>query len=133
MRKRLRLPAAIVIALVVAEGAVVLLRPRDITPEPVPVEARAYFSEAALDRARDFRGGQRRILLASLAVEAGVLALLVWRPPALLTRPRRRPILAGAAVAAALSLVLTATGLPLSALARQRAIDVGLITQSWVG
>jgi STE24 endopeptidase len=49
--RSLRLPAAIVTALVVAEGAVWLLRPRDTGPDPVPVEARAYFSEAQLTRA----------------------------------------------------------------------------------
>jgi Zn-dependent protease with chaperone function len=133
VRAGLRLPAAIVTALVVAEAAVVLMRPRDVRPEPVPVEARAYFSQATLARAKDFRSGQRWIFLGSLVVEGGVLAWLVWRPPGALLTPRRRPVLAGAAAAAAVSLTLTAAGLPLSALARQRSIDVGLTTQSWAG
>src|SRR3712207_2634202 len=107
MRSSLRLPAAIVAALVVAEAAVLLMRPRDVRPEPVPVEARAYFSEQALARAESFRSGQRRIALASLAVEGLVLAWLVWSPPGGLVRRRRRPVLAGAAAAAALSLVVT--------------------------
>jgi STE24 endopeptidase len=41
---------------------------------------------------------------------------------------------AGAALAAAgLSVALTVAGLPLSALARERAREVGLVTQSWAG
>ena len=133
MRSSLRLPAAIVTALVVAEAAALLMRPRDVRPEPVPVEARAYFSEEALARAEDFRSGQRRIFLGSLVVEGLVLAWLVFKPPGALVQPRRRPVLAGAATAAALSLVVTTAGLPLSALARQRSLDVGLATQSWPG
>jgi STE24 endopeptidase len=131
VRSSLRLPAAIVTALVVAEAAVVLMRPRDVRPEPVPIDARAYFSERTLARAESFRSGQRWIFFGSLVVEGAVLAWLVWRPPGVLTAPRRRPVLAGAAAAAALSLVVTTAGLPLSALARQRSIDVGLTTQSW--
>src|SRR5829696_876232 len=129
VRGGLRLPAAIVAALVVAEAAVVLMRPRDIRPEPVPVDARAYFSDATLERAERFRSGQRWIFLGSLAVEGAVLALLVWRPPPATIRSRRRPVLAAAATGAALSLVLTTAALPLSAVARQRSIDVGLTTQ----
>jgi STE24 endopeptidase len=111
---------------------VVLMRPRDIRPEPVRVEARDYFSEHQLARAESFRSGQRAIFLGSLAVE-GVLGLIVWRPPGYVRRRHRRPVLAAAATAAALSLVVTTAGLPLAALARQRSIDVGLTTQSWAG
>src|SRR4051794_30171654 len=120
VRAGLRLPAAIVTALVVAEAAVLLMRPRDIRPEPVPVDARAYFSQATLARAESFRSGQRWIFFGSLVVEGVVLGWLVWRPPGVLRRPRRRVVLAGAAAAVGLSLVLTAAGLPLSAIARQR-------------
>jgi STE24 endopeptidase len=42
-------------------------------------------------------------------------------------------VLAGAAAAAALSLTVTAVGLPVRAIARERAKDVGLVTQSWTG
>jgi STE24 endopeptidase len=133
VRPGLRLPAAIVTALVVAEAAVVLLRPRDIRPEPVPVAARDYFSERTLEKAEAFRVGQRRLFLASLAVEGIVLAWLVWRPPGALKRERRRPVLAAAAAAGTLSLLITAATLPISAISRQRSIDVGLTTQSWSG
>ena len=48
--RRLRLPAAIVTALVVAEAAVLLLRPKERYPVE-QVEPRAYFSAAELERA----------------------------------------------------------------------------------
>jgi len=41
VRKRVGLPIALVAAVVVAEGAVLLLRPRDLGPAPVPVDPRA--------------------------------------------------------------------------------------------
>jgi STE24 endopeptidase len=41
--------------------------------------------------------------------------------------------LAGAAAGAALSLVTSVAALPIGAISRQRAVDVGLITQSWGG
>ena len=81
VRRTLGLPIALVAAVVVAEGAVLLLRPRDLGPEPVPVEARAYFSSAQLERAQDFRTGQLWLLGASLLIEAGVLVLLVREAP----------------------------------------------------
>jgi NitT/TauT family transport system substrate-binding protein len=68
-----------------------------------------------------------------LAVEFGLLALLVARPPARLRGPFRRPVLAGAAAGAALSLAVSAAILPLQIVSRERAKDVGLVTQSWQG
>jgi STE24 endopeptidase len=132
--RSLRLPAAIVIALVVAEAAVVLLRPRETRPEPVPVRPRAYFSDAQLARGEAFRSGQRLLMLGSLAVDGAVLVWLVARPPRRLRdRLMRRPVLGAAAAAAGVSLALTVAGLPLSAWSRERARDVGLVTQSWGG
>ena len=134
MLRSLRLPAAIVAALVVAEAAVWLLRPRETSPEPVPVQARAYFSDAELSRAEAFRSGQRLLFLGSVAVDGAVLAWLVVRPPRrALERLTRRPVLGAAAAAAGVSLVLTVAGLPLAAWSRERARDVGLVTQSWAG
>src|SRR3954447_7843073 len=80
VRRTLGLPIALVAAAAVAEGAVLLLRPRDLGPEPVPVDARAYFSSAQLERAQDFRSGQLWLLGAQLLIEAGVVPLPV--PPA---------------------------------------------------
>lgn len=132
MRSRLRLPAALISALIAAEVAVLLLRPREPIPRPQPVEARAYFSAGEIEKGKAFRDGQRALFLLRLGVEGVVLILLVRAAPEL-PRLRRRPVLAGAAAAAALSVGLTAVALPISAISRERAKDVGLVTQSWTG
>jgi STE24 endopeptidase len=127
-----RLPVALVTAVVVAEAVVVLMRPRDRGPEPLPVEPRAYFSAAQIEKGESFRTGQLWIYLAQTVVGLGVLVVIVRRPPERLMRIRR-PLLAGAAVAAAISVAGGLAALPLSAVARERAKDVGLVTQGWVG
>jgi STE24 endopeptidase len=132
-RGRLRWGAAIVAAVVVAEVAVMLLRPRHGVIEPAPVNAAAYFSASEIERARDYHGPQLALYGGVLAVELGLLALLVTRPPRRLRGPFRRPLLAGAAAGAALSLAVSAAVLPLQVVSRERAKDVGLVTQSWTG
>ncbi len=127
------MPVAIVAAVVVAEAAVALMWPRHGVIEPAPVRAASYFSSAELERARDFRRPQLVLSLAVLAVELGLLALLVRRPPGRLRGPFRRPVLAAAVAGAALSLLVSAAPLALNVAARQRAKDVGLVTQSWPG
>ena len=141
MRRSWRLPVALVTAVVVAEAAVVLMRPRDRGPEPVPVDPRAYFSAAQVERAEAYRTGQLWIYVAQTAIGLGVLVLIARRPPERLETLRRpsgslfrpAPALAGAAVAAAISVATGIAALPLSAVARERAKDVGLVTQDWVG
>jgi Zn-dependent protease with chaperone function len=130
---RLRLPIALVAAVVAAEAAVWLLRPREGVIDPAPVSVRSYFSPAQLDRARDYRRPQLALYGATLLVEGGVLVLLIRRPPRRLRGPFRRPVVAGALAGAALSAGLTLATLPIGAVMRQRAIDVGLVTQSWAG
>jgi STE24 endopeptidase len=130
--KRLRLPVSIVAALVVAEAAVFLMRPRDGL-EPVDAAPQTYFSSAFIERAEDFRSGQLLLYGARLAIEIGLLVYIVRRPPARLSERFRRPVLAGAATAAALSVAVTLVTLPVSAISRERAKDVGLVTQSWTG
>jgi STE24 endopeptidase len=132
VRRSWRLPVALVTAVVVAEAAVLAMRPRDRGPEPVPVEPRAYFSAAQIEKAEAFRTGQLWIFAAQTAIGIGVLVLLVRRPPERLAA-LRRPVLAGAAVGAAISVVTGVAALPLSAVARERAKDVGLVTQDWLG
>src|SRR5918994_1590435 len=66
-------------------------------------------------------------------MEGGLLVLLTPRPPRRLLGPFRRPVLAGALAGAALSVTLTLATLPVGAVMRERAIDVGLVTQSWGG
>jgi Zn-dependent protease with chaperone function len=132
VRRSWRLPIALVTAVVVAEAAVLVMRPRDRGPDPLPVEARAYFSAAQIEKADAFRTGQLWIFVAQTAVGLGVLVLIVRRPPERLAA-LRRPVLAGAAVAAAISVATGLAALPLSAVARERAKDVGLVTQDWTG
>ena len=125
---------AILGAAVAAGAATVILRPRGALIEPAAVKPTAYFSAAELKRAHDFRSGQRLLALGGLAISGGVLVLFCVRPPRRLLDPiSRRPILGAAGAGAGLVLVLVAAGLPLSAVAQQRAVDVGLSTQSWGG
>jgi STE24 endopeptidase len=131
--RRARLPAALIAAVVAAEAAVLLLRPREGVIDPAPVKARSYFSEQQLDRAHAYRRPQLALYGGQLAIEAGLLVFLVRRPPARLKRRFGRPLAAGALAGAALSVGLTLAPLPLGAIARQRAVDVGLDTQSWGG
>src|SRR6476619_4413430 len=130
----LRVGAVAVAAVIVAEGAVWLMRPRSDVIEPAPVSAGAYFDHAELQRASAFRDTQRLIGIGSMDVEVGVLAgLALWRPAPLrhaLERAARRPIVGGALVGAGISLTLAVSGLPLSLLAHERARDVGLDTQT---
>src|SRR5215207_11555300 len=81
VRRSWRLPVALVTAVVVAEAAVLVMRPRDRGPEPLPVEPRAYFSQAQIEKAEEFRTGQLWIYVAQTAIGLGVLVLFVRRPP----------------------------------------------------
>jgi STE24 endopeptidase len=126
-------PVAIVVAVVVAEAAVALMWPRHGVIDPAPVRAASYFSGTELERARGFRRPQLLLGLAVMAVELGLLGFLVARPPRRLRGPFRRPIVAAAVAGAALSVLVNAAPLPLQVVARQRAKDVGLVTQSWPG
>jgi len=132
VRVRLRLPIAIVGALVVAEAAVLLMRPRGLL-EPLDVAPRAYFSAQQIEKGKHFRDGQLLLYAAQTAVQLGLLAIVVARPPRVLLRPRRRQWLVGAAAAAGLSVAVAVATLPLAVIARQRAKDVGLVTQNWTG
>lgn len=124
---------AIIAAVIVAEVAVVLLRPRSGVIEPTRVSTQSYFSASELERARDYRQPQVAIYGGVLAVQIGLLVLLVVRPPRRLQGPFQRPLLAGAAAGAALSIAVTVAILPLQVVGRERAKDVGLVTQSWSG
>lgn len=124
-------------AALVAQAAVWLLRPKR-SIEPAPVAESRYFTAAELGRARDFARGQRLIALGAIALEGTVLVLLVARPPHRAARlaeraSRDRPVAANALVGAALVVVVEVVQLPIRAIARQRAIDVGLATQPWRG
>jgi STE24 endopeptidase len=129
-----RIGAAAVAAVIVAEAAVWLLRPRGEIVEPASLSERSYFSPTQLERAHDYRDTQRLIGLGTLAVEGTVLVVLaVWRPAPLrrgLRLASQRPILGGAAVGAAISISLAAAAVPTGLIAHERARDVGLATQT---
>jgi STE24 endopeptidase len=104
------------------------------------VDESDVLSEAALERARDYRGGQRALAIGALAAQGAVLAVLaVGRPRAAklaLERLDQRPALGAAAAGAGLSVTLAVVGLPFDVAAHERAVDVGLSTQSlgpWLG
>jgi STE24 endopeptidase len=134
---RVGLPLAVGIAVVAAGAATFALRPRSELIEPAPVAATDYFSASQLDRIHDYTGTQRLLGLGGLALSTGTLAIIALRPPRrvrrALERGAARPILGAAATGGALSLVLVVVGLPLSAVAEQRARDFGLSTQDWGG
>lgn len=127
-----------VAAALVAELAVIVLAPGDTGLEPVAVEATDYFAPEAIENARDFRAGQRNLMLIGLGVELAALGLLAaGRPRAvrrLFDRAAGRPLLGAAAVGAGISVLLAVLALPTGLIAHERAVDVGLSTQdtlSW--
>jgi STE24 endopeptidase len=129
---RSRLPLAIVVAVAAAGAATFLLRPRSGMIEPAAVDVQGYFTALQLDRAEDFRSVQRLLAVGGLVVGTGTLALLAWRPPRrVFERLARRPILGGALAGAGISLLLVLVEFPLSAWRHERAVDVGLNTQTW--
>ncbi|MEA2157030.1 MAG: endopeptidase [Solirubrobacteraceae bacterium] len=110
-----------------------LLRPRDGVLQPAAVSAQSYFSDSQIEHARAYRRPQLALYGGVLVVELGLLTLLATRPPARLRGTFRRPLLAGAAAGAVLSIGVSAAVLPLKLISRERAKDVGLVTQSWGG
>lgn len=136
MRCSLRLPAVLLAAVVVAQAAVIAMSPREAGPEPASVPSRDYFTAPQIDRAEGYRGPQLVLYGVTVALELATLIALARRRRSVggrLAALARRPVAAGAAAAAAVSLALTLVTLPVSAVSRQRAIDVGLSTRSWTG
>src|SRR5437588_805285 len=101
------------------------MRPRRGLLEPRPVSADSHFSPEEIARARRFARPQLAIGLVAMALEGTALAALLRRPLRVPAGLAGRPLAAGAATGAALSVALTATGLPLAAVARKRALDAG--------
>jgi STE24 endopeptidase len=125
--------ATAVAAVMVAEAAAWLLRPREVI-EPVAAEESAYFEPQQLERARDYRSGQRLLLVCGLAAQGAVLVLLISGRPAVarraLERASERPVIGGAAAAAGLVTVVSVAALPFDIAAHERSVDVGLSTQN---
>jgi Zn-dependent protease with chaperone function len=114
-----------------AEVARRLLAPRAPALEPVRVDVQSYFSAEEIDRGRRYARPQLALLLTRGLVDAAALAAVVRRPPRALRRSWRAPVAGAAVTAAGMSLALSAPSLPLRAVARRRAMAVGLDTQSW--
>jgi len=118
----------------VAEGAVWLLRPREPLIEPAPVSEGDYFTAAQIERGEAYRDGQLWLVLAAVGAQGAVLvSLALGRPGAArraLERLEERPVLGAAAAGAGISVALALAGLPAGAAAHERAVDYGVSTQS---
>src|ERR1700728_562477 len=153
-------PLALLGALAAARVAVLALRPRDGLIRSDPVAVDAYFATDDIARARRYGRPQLALQSGASLIQAGVLAAFAARaaqlPGASAARtaypaPRRRrvtvdlrrgfrarppqrgagPLVEAAAVGVGLSLAVGLAPLPLRALARRRALAVGLARQSW--
>ena len=129
--------AALLGAAAGAELGARLLTPRDAPPPAAPARIEDHFSAAEIARGRRYARPQVAIGFARSAVEAAALVEIVRRrrgsPPGTPAGGGAVAIAGGAVTGATLSVALSLPGLPLAALARRRALKVGLATQSWRG
>jgi STE24 endopeptidase len=138
--RAMRIGVVAVAMVLVAEGAVWLLRPRDRPIQPVSVPEGRYFTSAQIARGRSFSDGQLWLFVAAIGAQGALLVTLaLGRPRAVRSRLERlgaRPILGAAVAGAGLSVTLGIAALPASIAAHQRAVDYGISTQtfgSWLG
>ncbi len=129
-----RIGGAAVAMIVVAELAVWLLSPSDEPPQPLPVNEADYFSQAEIERAQDFGHGQTWLFFGSLAIEAGVLVAFAYGRPQttrrVLDRFADRPLRGAALAGGGIAVATAVATLPVSIWSHERAVDVGLSTQS---
>jgi STE24 endopeptidase len=130
---RYRAAGSLMIALAAAELGARLLSPRERTIDPADVDLREHFEPAEIRRGARFARPQLAIGLVRSAVDAAALVLATRNLPRALPERLERPVAAGALTSAGLAVAATLPALPLAALARRRAIAVGLVTQSWRG
>jgi len=123
--------ASIVLALAAAEAGARALTPRAEAIEPAPVDVHSYFSDEELARGTRFARPQLALALARTGIELAALVSVVRRPPRSLRKLSSRPTAGGAVAGAGLTIALSLPPLPLAAISRERAIRVGLATQSW--
>jgi STE24 endopeptidase len=132
---RFRVPLAVASASAAAGLATRALRPRSGLIEPAPVDARDYFSDEQIRRARAYQRPQRALGLAGSALDGAALMLIALHPPRELSRALERagaqPIVGAAALGAGLSVGFTALTLPLAAVRHRRAVNVGISVQRW--
>jgi STE24 endopeptidase len=124
---------SMLLALAMAELGARLLTPRERSIRPADVDLQAHFTVEQIERGRRYARPQLAIALARSAVDAAAMVWALRGVPDLLPSRPRRPVSAGALTAAGLTVAGALPALPLSVLARRRAIAVGLITQSWRG
>jgi STE24 endopeptidase len=130
-RPRSRVLPSLLLAVAAAEIGARLLAPRTAAIEPEPVELRSYFTAEEIERGARFARPQLALGLAQSALELLTLARLVRRPPRILRGGAGNPALLGAAAGAGMAVLVPLVPLPLAVVARKRAVDVGLATQSW--
>jgi STE24 endopeptidase len=123
--------SALVFAAASAEAGALALRPRAGTIQAPAAAPEAYFTAELIDRARRYARPQQVLHAANKTLHAATLIWLVRRGTATPLGCQRSR--AAAASGAALVVTLTAVSLPLDAVARKRALDAGLATQSWRG
>ncbi len=135
-----RAGAAAVGMVLIAEAGAFLLRPRPAPISPAPASASDYFTQAQIDRGRDYSEGQLWLYVGGVAIEMVVLACAATGRPrivrARLARAGGRPVLGAAAVGAGLSVAVAVASLPVGIAAHERAVDFGISTQdlgSWLG
>lgn len=132
-----RVLATALVALVVAEVAVLVLSPAQPGPPADPVAASSYFAAGELAEAEAYRGDTRLIGLLALAAELVLLgALALGRPRRVargLERLGRRRVLGPLAAGAAISVFLAVALLPLGLWAHELAVDVGISVQGLAG
>jgi STE24 endopeptidase len=130
-RQRTQVLGPLLAVAAAAEAGRRLLTPRTPVRAPVDVDIHDHFSAVEIERGRGFARPQQRLAFARSALGTAALAALVVRPPTVLRRAPADPLRGVAVSAAGLSLALELPALPLQALARRRAMAVGLDTQSW--
>ena len=120
--------------IVVAEGAILLLKPSEEGIPPAPVAEDDFLDSGRVEEAVDYCSDQRRLLFIGLAAQAlAVGALAVGRPRIardLLERAARHPVLGAAAAGVVVVAVAEVAALPTSLAAHERAVDAGISTQS---
>jgi STE24 endopeptidase len=146
-------PLALLGALAAARVAVLVLRPRDGLIRSDPVDVAAYFAADDIARARRYGRPQLALQAGASLVQAGVLVAFAARAAQLpggsaerraylparggrgraaeFRKAQARPLVDAALLGVALSLAVGVAPLPLRAIARRRALSVGLATQTW--
>jgi STE24 endopeptidase len=134
-----RVGVAAVAAVLVAEAAVWLLRPRETPIDPAPVAAGDYFSQTQIERGRAYSDGQLWLFAAGLGAQGVALVVLALGHPHSVRRRMEglagRPVRGGALAGAGLSLGLAVVALPTAIAAHERAVSYGISTQglsSWL-